>query len=428
MHQAVSNQANMTSTKDKRSLKTAQPKARLMSALPVVVATLLLLFFSVGEMFRHLLALMAVVGLYLLLMRRDRDRTADRWLLLFVTAFACLWIPIVLSVIDAESPRVAATTAARYLMYVFAGYLWIKALVRYGTSTALLAGAFAVLLFWTANALFQLFTGADFFGQEALGGQRLSGMMGPRLTLVLAIMSPVFFHALLRFGRGSRLLWLLVIPYLVTVLYGGSRVSWMLVLLSLAGYGTFMLAMRVRFDLRKAAAGIIVTTIIASIAVAQTDWLHERVTRLGDLFSGDYELVNAAVSDRLPHWDAAVRMYAENPINGIGVKNYKFSYFDYSGGDDIFRGQPHFFLLEVAAETGTIGLLGLALFLGLIMMLLIRLLRRHCYEAVPWGLALLLAVFPLSATLELYAHFMSALIWYLAMMFFGVAARESATR
>lgn len=396
------------------------------SAFPVVIATLLLLFFSIAELFRFFLAALALGGLYRMLVRRHALR--DRWLLLFYALFACLWIPITLSVIDAENPRVAAVTASRYLIYLFAGYLWIGLFVHSGNSRFLLGGAFGVLLFWTANAIFQLLAGVDFFGQESLDGQRLSGMMGHRLTLVLAIMSPVFFHGLLCFGERLKPLWLLIIPYLVAVLFGGSRVSWMLLILSLLLYAGVMMMMRIQFDARRLAVALTMALAIILVAIAQTDWLRDRVTRIGDLFSGDYALVNAAVTNRLPHWEAAARMYASNPINGIGVKNYKFSYFDYAGDDDTFRGQPHLFLLEVAAETGTVGLIGYAVFLALIVATLLRLLRQRRYQAVPWGLALLLAAFPLSATLSLYAHFMSALIWYLAILFVGVAAREARWR
>jgi O-antigen ligase len=249
--------------------------------------------------------------------------------------------------------------------------------------------------------------------------------MGPRLTVVLATMSPIFFHALLRFGSRRRPLWLLVFPYVLIILYGGSRIAWMLLVLSVLLYGALLWAMQVRLALRKAVAAMAVVLVITLLALTQTDWLQRRVVQLGGLFSGDYELVNIAVSNRLPHWEAAARMYAENPINGIGVRNYKFSYPEYADGDPVFRGQPHLFVLEVAAETGTIGLVGFALFLALIGALLLRLVRARRYEAVPWGIALLLAAFPLSATLSLYAHFMSAMIWYLAMIFFAVAARES---
>jgi O-antigen ligase len=384
---------------------------------------LLLLFFSVGELFRFFLAALAVGGLYALV--RGRVQLRDRWLLLFSAAFACFWLPMAISVVDAESPRVAATATARYLIYLLAGFLWIGAFVRHGTTRALLGGAFAILSFWTADALVQLVTGSNLFGEEAYAGQRLSGMMGPRLTVVLAIMSPVFFHALLRFGSPRRPLWLLVLPYLLVILYGGSRIAWMLLVIAVCLYAALLWAMGARPRLRRAAAVLAVAVALTVLAVAQTDWLQQRVVQLSGLFSDDYALVNTAVNNRLPHWEAAARMYQENPINGIGVKTYKFSYADYADGDTVFRGQPHLFVLEVAAETGTVGLLGFALFLALIAALLLRLVRQRHYDAVPWGIALLLAAFPLNATLSLYAHFMSALIWYLAIVFFAVAARET---
>ena len=413
----------MHSDRDSSGPPAAQFWSRVAASWPVAAATLLLLFFSIAELFRFFLAVLALGGVFVLLRRREWPR--ERWFLLFAAAFACLWIPMLVSVLDAEYPQVAATATARYLIYLLAGYLWISAFVRYGTTRALLAGAFAVLLYWGADALFQFVTGVDFFGNEAFAGERLSGMMGPRLTVVLAAMSPVFFHALVRFGTRRRPLWLLVFPYLLVVLYGGSRIAWMLMLLSLALYSGLLLAMGIRLRLRRVALIVSVVMVVAAIAVAQTNWLEKRVVRLGGLFSGDYAQVNAAVNNRLPHWQAAARMYAHHPVNGIGVRNYKFSYPDYSNGDKVFRGQPHLFLLEVAAETGTIGLFGYALFLVLIATAIMHLTRRRQYEAVPWGIALLLAAFPLSATLSLYAHFMSALIWYLAMVFFGVAAREA---
>ena len=402
---------------------TAAPfSSRAMAAWPVAAATLLLLLFSVGELFRFFFSALALGGLYLLVRRRQWP--LEPGFLRFAAAFACLWLPMLASVVDAESQWVAATNTARYLIYLFAGYLWIGAFVRHGSTRALLGGAFAVLLYWSADALFQFATGVDFFGNEAYVGERLSGMMGPRLTVVLAALSPVFFHALLRFGSRRRPLWLLVFPYLAVVLYGGSRIAWMLILLSLALYGALLLAMGLRLKLRRLAMIVSAVAVAAALAITQTDWLEQRVVQLGGLFSGDYASLNVAVNNRLPHWAAAAQMFEQNPVNGIGARNYKFSYPDYAD-DEVFRGQPHLFLLEVAAETGTIGLVGYALFLVFVVALLVRLTRQRRFEAVPWGMALLLAAFPLNATLSIYAHFMSALIWYLAMMFFAVAAREA---
>jgi len=222
-------------------------------------------------------------------------------------------------------------------------------------------------------------------------------------NLVLAVMSPVFFHALLRFGARRRPLWLLVFPYLLVILYGGSRIAWMLTVVSMALYGALLLAMGLRLKTRRLVPIAAAVVVAAVLAIAQTDWLEQRVVQLGGLFSGDHELVDIAVNNRLAHWEAAVRMFEQNPVNGIGVKNYKFSYPDYAS-DEVFRGQPHLFLLEVAAETGSLGLLGYALFLLLVTVLLVQLTRRRRFDAVPWGLALLLAAFPLNATLSIYAR------------------------
>lgn len=390
--------------------------------LPVAVATATLFFFSVGEFFRFFLGLLAAVGLVVFFLERREPK--ESWVLWFTIIFACLWIPMLLSIVDAESMGTAIAATARYLIYLFAGYLLITRFSLAGKPNPLLAGAFGILLFWSLDGIFQLVTGVNFFGNELFEQERLTGMFGPRLGFVLAVFSPVFFHAVRTFGEKIPMLWLTLIPYLVVILFGGSRVSWMLLVISVALYLSLLYAMRVRLVSRKIVARLLLITALGVIAVLQTDWLKVRFTALSDLTSDDYETVNLALSDRLPHWQTSVRMFQENPVNGIGVKGFKEAYLRYCSGDANPRGQPHLFVLEVAAETGSLGLIGYGAFLVLVVGKLWVLMRRRSYEAVPWGIALLLAAFPLSATLSLYSHFMSAMIWYLAMLFCGVAAYE----
>ncbi|MBK5970230.1 MULTISPECIES: O-antigen ligase family protein [Thiorhodovibrio] len=397
--------------------------SRFETLWPIAAVTLLLLFFSIGELFRFFFAALALGGLFILV--RQRPSPTEKGFLWFSAVFACLWLPMLLSIPDSESLGVSAVAAARYLMYLLAAYIWMHAYARHEGARALLGGAFAVLLLWTADTVFQLITGVNFFGQAPFEGQRITGMMGTRVTLVLAIMSPVFFHAVLRFGSWKRPLVLLLFPYLLVILYGGTRVAWVLLLLSILSYSVVLWAMGLRKALRWGALSLAVMAVVASLAVAQTDWLKERIVQVDGLFSGDYAQINVALSDRLPHWVGAMRMYEANPINGIGVKSYKHSYPDYAPEDELTRGQPHLFLLEVAAETGTIGVIGFAIFHLLVIGMVIWLLRRQAYDAVPWGIALILAAFPLSATLELYAHFMSAFVFYLAMVFFALATTSA---
>jgi O-antigen ligase len=393
---------------------------------PVAVAIATLCFFSVGELFRFFLGLVAIVGLVVLVMERRQPRGA--WFRWYVALFACIWLPIAFSAADAESMSTTLTVAARYLIYLLAGYWWITRFTDVGKPRPLLAGAFAILLFWCLDGVLQLATGVNILGNEPLDQQRLTGMLGPRLGYVLAFLSPLFFHAVRTFGERVPMLWLTLVPYILVILYGGSRVSWMLLAVSVLMYTGLLLVMRVRVNGGKVALRLVLVGAVCVVAILQTDWLKDRVTVLAGLASDDYDTVNIAVTDRLPHWQAAVRMFQANPVNGIGAKGYRDAYFRYSDGDTTTRSQPHLFLLEVAAETGAIGLIGYGAFFALILSRLWRLLKERRFDAVPWGFALLLAAFPLSATLSFYAHYMSAMVWFLAMIFVGVAAYEERSK
>jgi len=393
---------------------------------PVVAAIMTLAFFSIGELYRFFLGLLAILGLAQLVI--ERRRPGEQWLTWYIAAFMCIWIPILLSVVGAESMDASLSVALRYLIYPFFGYFLITRFRTAGRPRSLLAGTFAILLLWTGDGLYQLATGVDLMGRESLVEGRLTGMIpGVRLGFVLALFSPVFFHAVRTFGKKLPLLWLSLVPYLVVILYGGSRVSWMLLIVSAVLYTGFLLLTSNGVDWRKIAPRLFLVVSVCGLAVYHSNWLKERFVVLPDLASDDYAKVNAAVSDRLPHWEAAIRMYRANPVNGIGVNGYRDSYARYSNGDETPRGQPHLFLLEVAAETGSIGLIGYGAFLVIVAAALFRLARQRRYEPIPWGISLLVAAFPLSATLSLYAHFMSAMVWYLATLFFGLAAYAQAS-
>ncbi|MDQ7029783.1 MAG: O-antigen ligase family protein [Ardenticatenia bacterium] len=72
---------------------------------------------------------------------------------------------------------------------------------------------------------------------------------------------------------------------------------------------------------------------------------------------------NFAVIERLAHWYAAVGMFADHPWLGVGVGNYAAVYPAYKlpPWDDPL-GHAHNIFLNVAAETGLVGLLAYVLF------------------------------------------------------------------
>jgi O-antigen ligase len=66
---------------------------------------------------------------------------------------------------------------------------------------------------------------------------------------------------------------------------------------------------------------------------------------------------NFAIVERMAHWQAAAMMFAERPLLGVGIGNYAPAYPAYAlpRWDDPL-GHAHNYYLNVAAETGIIGL------------------------------------------------------------------------
>jgi O-antigen ligase len=65
-----------------------------------------------------------------------------------------------------------------------------------------------------------------------------------------------------------------------------------------------------------------------------------------------------STAERLAHWIAGIRMYLTHPILGVGIGNYPDAYPQYFVAIFVNSlGQAHNYYINIAAETGTIGLL-----------------------------------------------------------------------
>ena len=92
--------------------------------------------------------------------------------------------------------------------------------------------------------------------------------------------------------------------------------------------------------------------------------IAERFSGIGDYF-GVFDVrgvkvddTNFALVERMAHWQAAAEMFARHPLIGVGIGNYAVAYPDYAlprWSDPL--GHAHNYYLNVAAETGAIGLL-----------------------------------------------------------------------
>jgi O-antigen ligase len=106
------------------------------------------------------------------------------------------------------------------------------------------------------------------------------------------------------------------------------------------------------------------------------DVIPERARLVGEGFLDPTDITeeittgNFAVVQRLAFWTAAGRMFASNPIGGVGLGNYEARYEDFNLGrwaDSL--GHAHNFYLNMAAETGIIGLLPFLAFLAVVLVL-----------------------------------------------------------
>lgn len=92
-----------------------------------------------------------------------------------------------------------------------------------------------------------------------------------------------------------------------------------------------------------------------------------------------------SVAERLAHWIAGVHMFQANPLTGVGIGNYPAAYPHYY--ITIFvnpLGHAHNYYINIAAETGILGLLAFLCFLGTFFVAGARAYHtiNRCYQAI----------------------------------------------
>jgi len=236
---------------------------------------------------------------------------------------------------------------------------------------ALLAGIGAGLLGWY-QFLFRVGPeGFVLFGRfmRAYGTFRqpnpYAGYLGILLPVAVSVLI-AYWPWRRRQGWSERALWLLAATSAAVVgpaiVMSWSRGAWLGVA---AGLAVVLLGRSRRFAalfvvLAVALAGIFVVAALDRYVPAS---LTTRLTDFADYFSwGDVSGVkpnstNWAVIERMAHWQAAARMFAAHPWLGVGIGNYEAVYPVYRlerWSDPL--GHAHNYYLNIAAESGVVGL------------------------------------------------------------------------
>ena len=371
--------------------------------------------------------IMAALGLYHV-SRKPGAIFNDKGVRVLILLFLCLWLPQLFSLIGAVNLERSAKIALLYPLYLFCGIFIVRELARPGNLSRLSLALLVIVIFWCVDGLIQYAGGTNLLGYPYQDGM-LSGMFYPKLRLgiILAVLVPVALETLRNVNRESLFPWLLLIPFTVVVLLSGRRSAWLMLIIGLSAYLPLVvlaLSSRARYIITGALCVAIL--LVATVYFKSPD-INRRIVLLTGMLGSEYQ-AERATSMRMPIWDTAWNMFQDNWLNGVGPRGFRYAYRTYADEDNYFvrQGQegqthPHMVFLEIAVETGLIGLAGFTLFYITILRFWWR--GRHFTINGAWTAALLAGTFPLNAHLAFYGSYWSGFLWLLIAC--ALAARYS---
>jgi O-antigen ligase len=370
------------------------------------------------------LMLAAILGLAFAWRDRRKLRANDG-LRLAVLLFACYWLAALISAPDSVSQSKSWSTVGGLLRFLpFAAFACLT-LRDARAWSGLVHAAGAVIAFWLFDAWIQALTGFSLGGpsdKDHLTG--IFGSTGFKFGPVLAVLSPfVLLAGRQRFGRPGLIASFILA--LVPILLAGERSAWLIYALV-----TLIFVWReTRTPLRFVGWGSAAATLGAAatlVALQVSPAFDLRVERTLRALQGTEAAVDYASSGRsMQIWPTALRMIGAHPINGVGVRAFRFAYVNYAAPGDKFVNSDseegalhaHQIVLEVLSETGAIGF-ALWIFGAYAA---VRAWQRASASArarafAP-GLALAVMTFPLNTHLAFYSAWWGLLFWWLLALY-----------
>lgn len=343
----------------------------------------------------------------------------------FLTLFILLWLPVLFSIATAIRTDDVLYKTLAYLLFIPAGVFVLNSIRSENNKQLLFTGLFIIVSIWTLDGCLQFFLGHNLFGYPYTPPQ-LMGMFYPkvRMPYLLAVLAPVYFEYIrLNFSKRKWLL-LLLIPFGMMILLGGKRSAWIMLAFSGSGYLIYLYLLNKGLELKRvllAGALILLPLILLSITHVP---LKQRITSTLGLFTSDAVEIDRATAHRVELWKVAFAMAKDNWLTGVGPRGFRHAFSDYAEADNFWiragfsqgTTHPHLQILEIACETGLVGLIMYAIFYFLLLRLLYQEIRAGRLRSMPWLLCPLTAYFPLNAHLAFYgSYWTSVSIWMLAV-------------
>lgn len=370
------------------------------------------------------LVLMAAIAAYRLLRFPQQTIKTNQFKWLTVL-FLLLWLPMLASLPDAVNPAHSASTVYPYIRFYFAGVFFLQELNKPAVAEKFFTGLFIIISCWVIDALIQLLFGKNLLGYPD-NNKGLTGLFYPKTRIghVLAVFSPLYFDYLRTQLRNKPIAIFLFLGLLAVVLLSGKRVAWIMLFFSI--FTT--LAFLIMHKGKKALGSLLIVTIsiLAVLYITAQSYapLAKRLEHTSGLFSTDYDDIDKASARRLSLWQISINTGKENWLNGIGPRGFRHVISQYAEKDNFWvqngrmgSTHPHQFVLEIFAETGTLGLLAYLLALSLLIKLALSHWNKdnpHCFPAF---LAVLIALLPINSHLAFYGSYWSTILWLLLPIF-----------
>jgi O-antigen ligase len=392
---------------------------------PVLLVWSCLVLLPFGRLAEVPVLLMAAAGLVLLL----RDHTAllaRPELRTFALVFAAMWLPIALSLVDAVNPRHAGLVTLNHLRFFLSGVFIGWAISSPRARERLLSLSGWLLVFWLVDAGVQMVLGFDLIGRGPVG-DRISGLYGSeslKLGTTLGVIAPLLWV----FLRHRFSPWVLAAGMLASayvVMAAASRAGWVSIIV---GAGVFALVNRGyvrRLGRRTLTGAIVLAAALPVLAYHSVPSFERRFDQSVSELTGRTQIQASPLGHRGYIWKGAVSMIADNPLNGVGARGFRYAFAEYADPEDPFVAQSppllpthsHQLLLEVTAETGFVGLCGLLLAAGLLARAGWKASAPVRSQIAPYGIALSAAFFPLNTHLAIYSAHWSQIVWWLIAVY-----------
>lgn len=369
---------------------------------------------------------LCAIGAILLVVRAPhalRELPGARLLLWLLAAYIGAAL---VSCFGSLAPGKSWSTVAALLRYLPLGLYACFVIRGEHRLRALYVAIACVLAWWVLDAWMQALTGWSLGGHAE--AERISGIFGARnlkLGPTLAVLSPfALWVARRRWGlAGLAVAFLLMLG---PVLLAGSRAAWLCYGLVALGFAWREARSWHRFALY-CVLGAGVLALAGGIAWRTSTRFDARMQQTMEALHGTSHGLDEALTGRLEIWHDSLKMIAAHPINGVGVRAFRYAYPQFAPANDHFMvAEPcgegegachaHQIVLEVLTETGGVGL---ALWLAAVV-LAWRAWRRvgaaARERAFPATLALAAMLFPLNTHLAFYSAWWGLLFaWLLGL-------------